>query len=210
MKGPRKSDEELSTLLDFGYNEQLQAIFEIGDRAHRNLADNVLRIAEINTDTRTLKQAAWALGKLGRRKDLSLLARLALHDAVEVATPACWALGEIGGDDARRALEAARVNDCSGELGGVIGGALKKIEGKPVTVPLEVLERRTRAPRSPRTNVRELVDRLEELSPSTDFDVLIALREELRNLDPGYFAEYMAYLRDCPKVHAQLDRRRGR
>jgi HEAT repeat protein len=83
---------------------RLSAIFAMGRSCDPQWSPYVLEALE-STDEAVLYEAARAAGELEITDAITPLKRLAHGDDIEVRDAAIWALGEIGGAEARKALE---------------------------------------------------------------------------------------------------------
>lgn len=93
-------------------------------------------LIERTNDPAILKQAALALGRLGDRRAVPALARLLADEsrAFIARQSAAEALGQLGGDEARRALMAALTDDLA-SIRQAARQALEHLTGK--TYPVE-------------------------------------------------------------------------
>lgn len=83
---------------------QISAIFAMGRSCDPQWSDHVLEALD-GRDEAMMYEAARAAGELEIEDAIPHLKRLAYGDDIEVKDAAIWALGEIGGHDARKALE---------------------------------------------------------------------------------------------------------
>lgn len=106
------SDAPVREIIDEAYasgDEQmrLSAVFAMGRTADRHWAGVILR--ELHSPTPAMRyEAARAAGEISLRPTVPDLIGLLADSDAEVRQMAAWALGQVGGPQARRALEACR------------------------------------------------------------------------------------------------------
>lgn len=105
------SHKEVPTLIEDAYFADAQrmrvsAVFAMGRSADERWAPYVLQELE-GEDPELRYEAAQAAGELRLSDAIPLLADLLEGDDVEVVSVSIWSLGEIGGPEARRALNEA-------------------------------------------------------------------------------------------------------
>lgn len=179
------------------------AIYDIGEARARAAAAEVLRAAEAMSHDRVTEQAVWALGKLGYAPATNFIISASHAAPRDIRRGAYWALGELGGPDAARRLEEADRLEQDRALGGVIGGALKKLRGATVRASATVVARRARLPAASDPVSKALLDALN--APDLDHAELVRLREQLQAHDPGLFDRYMIHVREKKRIAPILD-----
>jgi hypothetical protein len=180
------------------------AIFRAGQLGTTAVGAQVLEVAQHSSDERVLENSAWALGKIGYSLFRPLLRRLLQHRNSKIRLAAAWALGEVGTEEDEGVLREAQYNSEDGNLRATIGGALKKLKGKPVRAYAGSVERRLRPPPAPSGQLAAIVDHLENFDWASDQTEVIRLRKQLQSLDPEYFRNYMQYRSDRSAALAVL------
>lgn len=104
------NEQWVQRLIDRAYDHddprmRLSAVFAMGRSAEPLWAETVL--AELHSETADMRcEAARASGELELRRAVDPLIRLLVDPDAKVQEMAIWALGQVGGQKARRALEA--------------------------------------------------------------------------------------------------------
>ena len=180
-------------------------LFDVVKSQRTDLAPQVLEVLRHRREPSVVARAAWALARLGYREVIPELLPLLESPHEDMRKWAAWALGEFGNFDLERPLRAAFEEERSQEVRRAMGGALKKIRMEPTRVHREQLIKELRAPTATALEIRELVDRLEDLRSPDDHDEMVSLRRQIQQSDPTYFKTYMDWVRWQPSLRAALD-----
>lgn len=109
------SNEELPAMIEAAYEDddeimRIGAVFAMGRSA--DSAWNHIVLEELgSSDNAMLLEAVRASGELQIEEALPDLIRLLSDEDIEIRDEAVWALGRVGGREARRALEACAASD---------------------------------------------------------------------------------------------------
>jgi HEAT repeat protein len=135
------SDPQVQDVIEAAYydddeNMRLSAVTGMGRSCDRRWESLVLQELE-SPSPAMLYEAALASGELGLRNAVPILARLTRHPDSQLSGAAVWALGQIGGDQSRAALEAA-YDYADGDMVSAIDDALAEhaLTGEALAFPL--------------------------------------------------------------------------
>ena len=167
---------------------------------HKSLAPQVCSLLAKAKQPSNIGLVTWALGRLGHKDAIPNILPLLTHNQEEVRVWAAWALGELGNYDIERFLRQAIRSEESSQVASAIGGALKKINLESTRVYRGQILQMLKPPLSSNPLIQDIVDKLEGLEWSKDEKSILSLREQMQQLDSGFFEKYMNWVRDVPRL----------
>jgi len=180
-------------------------MYEVGERRIVVLAGLIFDRGSFDSSPDVCREAVWALGKLAYDPGLELAWRFARSEDRRIQKGALWAIGNIGGKRAEWMLFELLKEIEDEDLRQIIGGGIKKSRGESTRVSRQQVTKRLPPPATTNPEIRRIVVRLTEVSVSSNFAEIVSLRSELQELDPLYFQQYMASIRQVETFAGRLD-----
>ncbi len=183
---------------------KLEAISAIAREQRHEFAMDILDIFISDSSARVRGRAAWALGRLHYREAYDRLV-VALTDVeAEVREWSAWALGEICFYKVLPLLVRAGEKEVNTGVRRAMFGAVRKLRLEPTRSHITQVARLLKPPETHDALIRRIIEQLASLEWPKDRDHIVALRRQLRNSDPPYFARYMEWVRRKPSIEQAI------
>ena len=187
---------------------RVKAISIIARERHVEFAGELIEVLTHDPSPEIRGRSAWALGRLHYKNAHGRLVECLKGGDTEVKTWSAWALGELGFHKDIPTLARSAEKEKESPVRRAMYGAIRKLRLESTRSHVSQVERLLEPPRTRDPLARRIVEELMSLEWPGDKDAIVALRRQLRQVDPPYFSMYMQWFQRRPTIALAIDNQR--